>query len=66
MRAIKVERRQRGPAYEGEVTGVLRSALDRCLADPKQFRVEPQWHDRLNRIAEGSSYSLGALDRAWQ
>lgn len=66
VRAIKVEGRQRSPAYVAAVTGILRQALDRCLADPDGYAVEPRWQQGLMRVSEGQTHTLGALDRGWQ
>lgn len=66
VRAIKVEGRQRSPAYVGQVTRVLRQALDACQADPDHFSPRGDWVGELDRVAEGQTHTLGALDRAWQ
>jgi putative protease len=64
--AIKVEGRQRSPAYVAEVTRVLRAALDECLRDPDGFAPRAEWMAALDRLAEGSCHTLGAYDRPWQ
>lgn len=64
--AIKVEGRQRSPAYVAEVTRVLRAALDACLHDPEHFAPRSEWMVALDRLAEGSCHTLGAYDRPWQ
>jgi len=64
--AVKVEGRQRSPAYVRQVTRVLRQALDACIADPENYAPRPDWITQLDRVAEGSTHTLGALDRAWQ
>ncbi|MBA4742497.1 MAG: U32 family peptidase [Azoarcus sp.] len=64
--AIKVEGRQRSPAYVAQVTRVLREALDACLRDPASFAPRAEWVAALDRVSEGSLHTLGALDRAWQ
>jgi len=64
--AIKVEGRQRSPAYVAQVTQVLRTAMDSCAADPEHFAVDPQWISQLDRVAEGVSHTLGAYHRPWQ
>ncbi|MDE2090195.1 MAG: U32 family peptidase, partial [Gammaproteobacteria bacterium] len=66
VRAIKVEGRQRSPAYVGQVTRVLRQALDACQADPAHFTPRAEWLAALDRLAEGRSHTLGALHRPWQ
>lgn len=64
--AIKVEGRQRSPAYVGQVTAILRQAIDRCAAEGPGFEVRTQWRTGLDRVSEGHVHTLGALDRAWQ
>ncbi len=64
--AIKVEGRQRSPAYVREVARVLRAAIDTCAADPERFRVRAEWGAALDRLSEGRSHTLGALHRPWQ
>ena len=66
VRAIKVEGRQRSPAYVAQVTRVLRQALDACHADPEHFTPRAEWLAELDRLAEGRSHTLGALHRPWQ
>ncbi|MDH5631783.1 MAG: U32 family peptidase [Gammaproteobacteria bacterium] len=64
--AIKVEGRQRSPAYVAQVTAILRQALDHCLANPGSYRAKDSWLHQLDRMAEGSRHTLGALHRPWQ
>ncbi len=64
--AIKVEGRQRSPAYVAQVTQVLRAALDCCLRDPDRFVPAPEWISRLDGVAEGRCHTLGAYHRPWQ
>ena len=64
--AIKIEGRQRSPAYVGQVTRVLRAALDACMRDPSGYAPRPEWVAELDRLAEGRQHTLGAIDRAWQ
>lgn len=66
VRAIKIEGRQRGPAYVAAATDILRQALDSCLTDPDGYVVDPEWQHGLMRLSEGQTHTLGALDRAWQ
>jgi putative protease len=66
VRAIKIEGRQRSPAYVAQVTRVWREAIDRCLADPAAFRVTPAWMGQLDQVSEGQSHTLGAYHRPWQ
>ena len=66
VRAIKIEGRQRSPAYVAQVTEVWRAAIDRLLDDPQPFRVEPAWMNALNKNSEGQSHTLGAYYRPWK
>jgi len=66
IRAIKIEGRQRSPAYVAEVTRIWRQALDACLADPDGFQVRSAWMGALCGLSEGRSYTLGAFDRPWK
>jgi collagenase-like PrtC family protease len=63
--ALKIEGRQRSPAYVAQVTAVLRAALDACSADPAGYRPREAWQQELATIAEGSQTTLGAYNRAW-
>ncbi|MDT8448938.1 MAG: peptidase U32 family protein [Wenzhouxiangellaceae bacterium] len=63
--AVKIEGRQRSPAYVGAVTRIWRQAIDRlgrCDAPPS----EPEWHETLSGLSEGSQVTLGPYQRAWQ
>lgn len=66
VRAIKVEGRQRSPAYVGQVTRVLRQALDSAMTHPAGYVPRQEWVAELDRVAEGSTHTLGALERQWQ
>jgi collagenase-like PrtC family protease len=66
VRAIKIEGRQRSPAYVAQVTRVWREAIDRCRQDGAEFRVAPQWMTALNKVSEGQSHTLGAFHRPWK
>jgi putative protease len=64
--AIKVEGRQRSPAYVAQITRVLRAALDECLRNPAGFAPRPEWIAALDQMGEGSTHTLGAYYRPWQ
>ncbi len=66
VRAIKIEGRQRSPAYVTQVTKVWRAALDSVHADPARFQVLPAWMADLNKVSEGQSHTLGAYYRPWK
>jgi putative protease len=64
--AIKVEGRQRSPAYVAQVTRILRAAIDACRRDPERYHTEPAWMDGLAKVSEGAQTTLGAYHRPWQ
>ncbi len=66
MAAIKIEGRQRSPAYVRQVTRVWRQAIDACLAAPESFRPRPEWMQALGLVSEGQQTTLGAYHRTWQ
>lgn len=69
MDAIKIEGRQRSPAYVAEVTKVWRSAIDSAWAAHEgrgRYSVQPAWDGQLARWAEGQQHTLGAYDRPWR
>ncbi len=64
--AVKIEGRQRSPAYVRNVTGVWRAALDALKADPDRFVVNSAWMRRLQELSEGAQTTFGAYHRPWQ
>ncbi|MFC6439772.1 peptidase U32 family protein [Bowmanella sp. JS7-9] len=64
--SLKIEGRQRSPAYVAQITKVWRAAIDAVLATPAQFAVKPQWQHTLSGLAEGSQTTLGAYHRKWK
>ncbi|MES2319338.1 MAG: peptidase U32 family protein [Pseudomonadota bacterium] len=66
VRAIKIEGRQRSPAYVAQVTRVWREAIDQCLANPQRFARRSHWMTDLDRVAEGQQHTLGAYHRSWK
>ena len=64
--AVKIEGRQRSPAYVEQVTRVWRAALDSHRQAPEQYKVESIWRQTLAGLSEGSQTTLGAYHRAWQ
>jgi putative protease len=63
---VKIEGRQRSPAYVAQVTRVWRAAIDACLRNPARFAPSPEWLRELARLSEGAQTTLGAYQRAWQ
>ncbi|VAW78819.1 Uncharacterized protease YhbU [hydrothermal vent metagenome] len=64
--AIKIEGRQRSPAYVRQVTQVWRAALDSCRKDPDHYCPQTPWQDVLLKVSEGAQTTLGAYHRPWQ
>ncbi|MEQ4620741.1 peptidase U32 family protein [Providencia vermicola] len=64
--SVKIEGRQRSPAYVTDVTRIWRKAIDKYNANPKQFIANPQWLKVLGELSEGSQTTLGAYHRKWQ
>lgn len=64
--SVKIEGRQRSPAYVTEVAKVWRAAIDTCQRDPQGFNPQAQWMKTLGKISEGTQTTLGAYHRKWQ
>ncbi|MCB6183979.1 U32 family peptidase [Leeia sp. TBRC 13508] len=64
--AIKIEGRQRSPAYVAEVTKTLRAAIDGAMDDGPRFQVKPVWQQTLGKLSEGQQQTLGAYSRPWK
>ena len=64
--AIKIEGRQRSPAYVRQVARVWRQAIDSCLSDPASFQPRSEWMRQLGDVSEGQQTTLGAYHRTWQ
>ena len=63
--AVKIEGRQRSPAYVAQVVNIWRSALDRAKASGA-YAVQPEWNKGLTDLSEGSTTTIGAYHRSWQ
>ncbi|MBE8718250.1 ubiquinone anaerobic biosynthesis protein UbiU [Cellvibrio polysaccharolyticus] len=66
IKAVKIEGRQRSPAYIAQVTRVWRSAIDQVLANPQSYQVKQEWSQVLAGLSEGSQTTLGAFHRHWR
>ncbi|HJV82772.1 MULTISPECIES: peptidase U32 family protein [Oxalobacteraceae] len=66
VRAIKIEGRQRSPAYVAQVTKVWREAIDNCRDHAQRYSVKPAWMSELNKVAEGQQHTLGAYHKPWK
>jgi collagenase-like PrtC family protease len=64
--AIKIEGRQRSPAYVAQVVGTLRTALDAACRDPERYSPRVEWQTTLARHAEGAQVTQGAFERPWK
>lgn len=64
--AVKIEGRQRSPAYVKQVTRVWREALDHYALVGKHFAPKKEWINTLANVSEGSQTTLGAYSRPWQ
>jgi putative protease len=63
---VKIEGRQRSPAYVAQVTRVWRQAIDECLARGTRYSVKTAWMNELDQLAEGQQHTLGAYHRPWK
>ena len=64
--SLKIEGRQRSPAYVASITKIWRQAIDAVQQDPERFRVKDEWNQMLSSLAEGSQTTLGAYHRKWK
>ncbi len=64
--AIKIEGRQRSPAYVAQVTQVWRAAIDAVKRSAENFKPNPAWTAQLDKVSEGSMHTLGAYYRPWK
>ena len=62
--AIKVEGRQRSPAYVATVTKAWREAIDRV--ENTGEKVSSDSNNKLASLAEGKQTTIGAYERDWQ
>ena len=58
--SVKIEGRQRSPAYVSQVAKVWRQAIDRCKADPQNFVPQSAWMETLGSMSEGTQTTLGS------
>lgn len=66
VKAIKLEGRQRSPAYVAQVTSVWRAAIDHCQKDIDRYLTQADWVSQLEKVSEGTQTTLGAYSRPWQ
>ena len=63
---MKIEGRQRSPAYVAKVTRVWRQALDSSNAGLGSYSARPEWLAQLAEVSEGHQCTLGAYHREWK
>lgn len=66
IKAIKLEGRQRSPAYVAQIVRVWREALDSYKNTGDNYLVKDEWSRALMNVSEGSQTTLGAYSRPWQ
>lgn len=66
VKALKIEGRQRSPAYIAQVVHVWREAIDLYRKAPEQFTERTAWQLALDKVSEGTQTTLGAYSRPWQ
>jgi len=64
--SVKIEGRQRSPAYVEQIAKTWRAALDKYQQSPDKFSVEASWMSTLANLSEGKQTTLGAYHRKWQ
>lgn len=64
--SVKIEGRQRSPAYVAKVAKTWREAIDCYQHAPEKFQIKDEWDQALNAISEGKQTTLGAYNRKWQ
>ena len=64
--AVKIEGRQRSPAYVAEVVKTWREAIDLYRSNPSGYSTNARWMSELGRLSEGNQTTLGAYSRTWQ
>lgn len=66
VKALKIEGRQRSPAYIAQVVHVWREAINSYSKAPQQFSERTAWQLALHKVSEGAQTTLGAYSRPWQ
>ncbi len=64
--AVKIEGRQRSPAYVEQITRTWRQAIDDAETDTARFKVRPGAMMQLEKLSEGQQHTLGAYYRSWK
>ena len=66
VQAIKIEGRQRSPAYVGKVTRIWRQLLDELASAKSDYVADSNRIAELLELCEGSTTTLGPYERKWQ
>ena len=66
IKAIKLEGRQRSPAYVQQIVSIWREALDTYKKEGQNFAIRHEWLKGLSKVSEGNQTTLGAYNRPWQ
>lgn len=64
VKAIKIEGRQRSPAYIQTVANTWSAALKQL--DKGNYQTKDEWNQALSEVSEGFQTTLGAYHRSWQ
>ncbi len=57
LNSLKIEGRMKGTHYVATVTKAYRQALDRYLANPENYTLEPSWEEELSKISHRPYHS---------
>ncbi|MBK1727593.1 ubiquinone anaerobic biosynthesis protein UbiU [Halorhodospira neutriphila] len=66
INAVKIEGRQRSPAYVGKVTRIWRGLIDQIPDGDADFTPDPEQIAALREFCEGTTTTLGPYERKWQ
>ena len=64
VKAIKLEGRQRSPAYIKTITKTWAEAIKQL--DRGSYKTKKEWNQALAEVSEGCQTTLGAYHRSWQ
>ena len=64
--AVKIEGRQRSPAYIAKVARIWRQAIDLYHSSPETYNASVNGCHELSDLSEGMQTTLGAYSRPWQ
>ncbi|MFP4649123.1 MAG: peptidase U32 family protein [Halorhodospira sp.] len=66
IHAVKIEGRQRSPAYVGKVTRIWRQLIDQIQEAAGDYTPDPVQVAALREFSEGATTTLGPYERQWQ